>query len=199
MREPGGSPKIGVLGGAFDPPHNGHVALARAAISQFGLERLVVLVVASPGHKPVEADPDSRLLMAEAAFGDLPGAEVRRDEHARTIDGVRAGEFDGALFVVGADEFADFLDWKEPDELLEHVRLGVATRPGYPRERLEHVLAGLRRPDRVTFFEIEPLPIASRDLRSRLAAGQPVDGLVPPAVAGLIRSRGLYRLNGGLH
>ncbi|MDQ3823402.1 MAG: nicotinate-nicotinamide nucleotide adenylyltransferase [Actinomycetota bacterium] len=191
--------RLGLFGGAFDPPHNGHVALAKAAIDQLGLERLVVLVMAAPGHKDVATDVDTRLRLAVAAFGGIPGVEVRREDHARTIDTVRAGEFADATFLVGADEFADFRDWKDPDELLEHVRLGVATRPGFPRERLDEVLATLRRPDRVTFFDIEPVDVASRELRRRAAAGESIDADVPPPVASVVRSLGLYRRDGGLH
>ena len=88
-------------------------------------------------------------------FADVPFAEVRREEHAYTIDSLRAGGLDPekSVFLVGADEFAGFLTWKEPDEILERVRLGVATRPGYPAERLEPVLAALRRPYRVELFD----------------------------------------------
>jgi nicotinate-nucleotide adenylyltransferase len=190
---------IGLYGGAFDPPHEGHVALARGAHDDLGLERLLVLVQERPGHKDVVLGADDRLALARAAFADLPRTEVRSDPHARTIDAVRAGSFHDAVFLVGADEFADFLDWKEPDELLEHVRLGVATRPGFPRVRLEGVLRRLRRPDRVIFFDVEPVDAASRDVRARLASGQAVDDLVPTRVAALIEERGLYRRARGLH
>jgi nicotinate-nucleotide adenylyltransferase len=190
---------IGLLGGVFDPPHNGHVALAREALEHFGLERLIVLVVAQPGHKEAELDAEARLALARATFGELPRTEVRLDDHARTIDSVRAGDFGDAIFLVGADEFADFLGWKEPDELLDQVRLGVATRPGYPSAQLEEVLSRLRRPERVLFFELKPLEIASRDLRARAAAGQPIDAYVPTSVANAVRELGLYRRHAGLH
>ena len=180
----------GLLGGAFDPPHVGHVALARTAIERFGLERLVVLVVADPGHKGVDAPAEARLALAEAAFAGL--AEVRLDPFARTVDSLRAGEWDDPLFLVGADQFAAFLSWTEPDAVLDLARLGVATRPGYPREALEAVLRGLRRPERVLFFEIEPIAASSTEVRERVARGEPIDGLVPPAVAGLIADLKLY-------
>jgi len=184
----------GLLGGAFDPPHVGHVVLAQEAVQRFGLDRLLVLVVAEPGHKPVQTQVEERLELTRAALADVPLAEVRRDEHAYTVDSLRAGGFepDSTVFVIGADEFADFLTWKEPDEILDRVRLAVATRPGYPRERLEPVLAALRRPDRVELFEIPAVDVSSTDLRARLARGEDVDELLPPAVARRVVERGLY-------
>jgi nicotinate-nucleotide adenylyltransferase len=183
----------GLLGGTFNPPHNGHVALARGGLDHFALEHLVVLVVADPGHRSVDVDAETRLRLARAAFGELPRTEVRIDEHRFTVDSLRAGEWEEPIFLVGADQFADFLTWKEPEGVLELARLGVGTRPGYEREQFEDVLARLQRPERVLFFDIEPVPISSRELRERLTKGDSVDGLVPPAVAQLARELGLYR------
>ena len=184
----------GLLGGAFDPPHVGHVVLAREAIGRFGLDRLLVLVVAEPGHKPVETPVEERLELARAAFAEVPAAEVRLEEHAFTVDSLRAGGFDpdATVFLIGADELAGFLGWKDPDEILDLVRLGVATRPGYPPERLKPVLAALRRPDRVELFEIPAVDVASSDLRRRLAQGEDVGDLLPPGVARRVVERGLY-------
>jgi nicotinate-nucleotide adenylyltransferase len=186
----------GLYGGAFDPPHLGHVEVVRSAKERFGLERVVVLVNAKPGHKGVVLDAQTRLELARAAF---PDEDVRLDEHPRTIDMLRDGEWDDPLFLIGADQFCDFPTWREPDEVLARTRLAVATRPGFPRERLESVLERLSRPERVLFFEIEPHDIASRDVRARAAEGAPVDGLVPPAVARLISEGGLYGRETGLH
>jgi nicotinate-nucleotide adenylyltransferase len=184
----------GLLGGAFDPPHNGHVELARAALHRFKLDPLLVLVVAAPGHKQVETDVEDRLELARGAFADVPGTEIRREDHAFTIDSLRDGAYEDALFLIGADEFADFLSWKEPREILEHVRLAVATRPGFPRERLEPVLAELADlHDRIEFFEISAIPVSSTQVRNRVRNGQPIEGLVPPAVAEAIDRLGLYR------
>ena len=77
--------------------------------------------------------------------------------------------------------------------MLALSRIGVATRPGYPRERLDAVLRQLSRPDRVELFEIEPVPISSREIRDRVSRGESIAGLVPPAVAELIESLGLYQ------
>ncbi len=185
---------VGLFGGAFDPPHNGHVALARTAVDRFALERLLVLVVAAPGHKRVRTDVEQRLALARLAFGDVPKAEVVRDDHAYTIDSVRDGAFGSgdAVFLVGADEFADFLSWKEPNAILAHVRVGVATRPGYARERLASVLEQLERPERVEVFEIPAVPVSSTAIRARAARGEPIGELVPPAVARLVGELGVY-------
>jgi nicotinate-nucleotide adenylyltransferase len=182
----------GLFGGAFDPPHVGHVAVASAAKAAFDLPSLVVLVAERPAHKETTLPAEVRLELARAAF---PADDVRLDPYPRTIDLLRAERFDDPLFVVGADQFAGFLTWQEPNGVLELTRLAVATRPGYPRERLEPVLAELEAPERVVFFEIDPDPTASRDVRTRAAAGEPLDGLVPAEVARIVRERALYRLD----
>jgi len=180
----------GLFGGAFDPPHVGHVAVAEAAKERFSLPRLVVLVSVAPGHKPVLLDADTRLELARAAF---PDDDVRLDPYPHTIDLLRAEQFDDPLFVIGADQFRDFPTWQEPDEVLERTRVAVATRPGFSRDELDDVLGRLRQPERVLFFDVEPNAAASRDIRGLAAAGEPLDGLVPSAVAALIAERGLYR------
>ena len=180
----------GLLGGAFDPPHVGHVALLDTAERELGLSEVVVVVVADPGHKNVHCPAETRLALAQAAF---PDRAVELDRHARTVDMLRAGRWDDPVFLIGADEFAAFPAWKEPDAVLELARLGVASRPGYPRERLEEVLARLSRPDRVVFFEIDPIRVSSSEIREKVGRGEAIDGLVPPAVAAEIADRGLYR------
>ena len=158
-----------LYGGSFDPPHCGHVELARRAKEELGLGPLRVLVSADPGHKHVETPADIRLRLAQAAF---PDDDVVLDVYPRTIDLLRAHpEWSDSIVLIGADQFQDFLSWTEPHEVLRHARLAVATRPGYPDEALQAVLARLEQPDRVQFFGIDPMPVASRELRERLAAG----------------------------
>ncbi len=176
----------GILGGTFDPPQNGHVALAQAALEQLPIDRLVVLVAASPGHRDVVADAQARLQLAHAAFDDL-ASEVVLDEHAFTVDAVRGGRFGDAIFIVGADEGAAFPGWKEPDEVLRWVRLAVGTRSGYPPPDLE------RYGERVLWFELGSPPVSSSEVRQRIARDEPVDELVPRAVAAAIEEHRLYR------
>ena len=184
---------VGIFGGAFDPPHVGHVELARVGIEHYALQRLLIRVVEDPGHKEVSTAPEIRLLLAELAFAPLDEAEVALDPYARTVDSLEVLGLHDPVFLVGADEFASLPSWKHPERVLELARLGVATRPGVDRAALEAVLARLERPERVSFFDIEPHPVSSSAIRSRVAAGEPIDGLVPPAVAAEIAGLDLYR------
>lgn len=172
----------GILGGTFDPPHNGHVALAEAARKQLPIDELEIWVQEQPGHRGVFADPQTRLKLAEAAFS---GFDVRLEPHPFTADAVRGGE--EALFVVGADQAADFERWKDPEEVLKWVKLAVGTRGGYEMPDLS------RWRDRVVPFELASPEISSSEVRERVAAGETIDTLVPPAVAELIEELGLYR------
>ena len=172
----------GILGGRFDPPHVGHLALARTALVRFRLDRLVVTVVADAAHKESVAPAEDRLAMARLTFAGLP-ALVELEEHRYTVDALEArGERD-PIFLIGADELEAFDTWKEPERVLELARLGVATRPGHHREAES---------DRIELFELEPHDVSSTEIRGRAAHGEPLDGLVVPAVAAYIAEHGLY-------
>jgi nicotinate-nucleotide adenylyltransferase len=183
----------GILGGTFDPPHVGHVALARAAIAHYGLERLLVAVVADPGHKETVASPEARFELAHVAFRDVSGAEIVLDPHPRTVDFLEERKPRDAIFLLGGDEFADFPNWKEPWRVLSLVPLGVAMRPGVPEAELRELRARLPAPDRISFFEMEPATVSSSEVRARVARDEPVEDLVPPGVAAAIARLGLYR------
>ena len=193
------SSRIGIFGGAFDPPHDGHVALALEAIDHFHLGRLLVRVVADPGHKEVETAPQIRLTLAELAFAAIDEAEVSLDPFARTVDSLEAlcldapVGLDDPVFLIGADELAAFPTWTRPGRVLELARIGVATRPGSDRSELERVVGSLPRSGRVELFPITPLAVSSSEVRERVRAGLPIDDLVPVAVAAEIRRLGLYR------
>jgi nicotinate-nucleotide adenylyltransferase len=184
---------IGILGGVFDPPHNGHVALARAAIRELELDELLVLVVADPGHKRATTPADIRLELAELAFGDVPEVLVELDRHARTVDSLEErGLATDTFFILGADELAGFEEWKSPQRVLELVRLAVAMRPGVARDDVAAVRRRLGAPERIVEFGLDPLPISSSEIRDRIRHGQPIDELVAPAVAQAISRHWLY-------
>jgi nicotinate-nucleotide adenylyltransferase len=180
---------VGVLGGRFDPPHLGHLALARAAVEHFGIDELHVSVIADAAHKHSEAPAADRLALARLTFAEL-GATVELEEHRYTVDALEASGYDDPIFLIGADELAALPTWKEPERVLELARLGVAARPGF-----EPPVTSAR----VELFELEPHAISSSDLRGRVRKGESLDGLVVPAVAEYIAARGLYSRPGRLH
>lgn len=180
--------RTAILGGVFDPPHLGHVALAEGALSELGADRLLVLVAAAPGHKPTVLDPDTRLELARLALGHLSNTEFRLDDHAYTVDYLRDERPEDAVFVLGADEWAAFDSWKEPGAVKELIPLAVGRRPGAPEPHGE-----------VEVFDIDQRPISSSELRERLGRGEPVDDLVPAPVAREIARRRLYGRTTGVH
>jgi nicotinate-nucleotide adenylyltransferase len=148
---------------------------------------VLVLVSEHPGHKPTVLDAPTRVELARLAFADVAGTEVRPDPHAFTVDLLRDEQFDDAVLVIGADQWAVFDTWKEPGEIRRLIPIAVAARPGEP------VPGG-----DVRVFRIEQHPVSSSEIRARVAAGDSIDGLVPPAVASEIARRGLYAGVGGL-
>jgi nicotinate-nucleotide adenylyltransferase len=172
---------VAIFGGRFDPPHTGHLALARAAAEQLPVDGLLVTVVAEAAHKASVAAAEHRLEMARLTFRD---AGVELEPHRYTVDALEARGLDDPIFLIGADELADFPTWKEPDRVLELARLGVAARPGY---------AAPSGSDRILIFEVEPHAVSSTEIRARIRDGEPVTGLVVPEVEAYIRAHGLYR------
>jgi nicotinate-nucleotide adenylyltransferase len=183
---------VGILGGVFDPPHLGHIALARAAVAKLALDELLVLVVADPGHKAATTPAETRLELARLAFADVPGAIVELDRHARTVDFLEDRRPQDALFILGADELASFESWKSPGRVLELIRLAVAMRPGIARDDVSGVRERLAAGDRIVEFELEPIAISSSGIRTRIARGEPVADVLPPRVAEAISRLGLY-------
>jgi nicotinate-nucleotide adenylyltransferase len=183
---------VGILGGVFDPPHVGHVALARAAVAELGLDQLLVLVVADPGHKVATTPAAIRLELARLAFADISEAIVELDRHSRTVDSLEERRPPDALFILGADELAGIESWKSPDRVLELVRLAVAMRPGVSREDVAAVRNRLAAGDRILEFAMEPIAISSADIRARVARGEPVEDVLPPGVSDAISRLGLY-------
>jgi nicotinate-nucleotide adenylyltransferase len=185
----------GLLGGAFDPPHDGHLALARGAREHIGLARVVVVATREAPHKRGENPAQVRFRLAEAAFAGMERVELSRHEldlgePAYTVDTARwaADRWGEVVVLVGTDQLAAFRSWRDPEGVLAAARLGVATRPGFPCEAPDTV-----RPERIECFEIEPLPLSSSEIRARVRAGEPIDDLVPARVAALVRELGLYR------
>jgi nicotinate-nucleotide adenylyltransferase len=196
--------RLGLFGGTFDPPHYGHLLLARAACTQLDLDRVLWVVTADPPHKQgVEISPvGDRLDMVAAAIASEPAFALSRVDVDRpgphwAADTVKliAAQNPGAemFYLMGSDSLRDLPTWGRPREFLSCCALGVLRRPGDDVDlaALEPVLPGVTA--RTTFVDVPPLDIASHDIRRRVRTGVGIAGLVPPAVAALIASRGLYR------
>ena len=196
--------KIGIFGGTFDPPHNGHLALASAARDELGLDKVLWVPAADPPHKQGrEISPAAdRLALVRAAIAGRPGFEVSRVDLDRpgphfTADtlALLARRHPGAelVFVMGGDSLRDLPTWGRPHEIVAGATLAVLRRPGdrVDLPALEAVLPGLTR--KVQFIDEPPMGLSAHAIRERVRAGQPLDGLVPPKVARLIAQRGLYR------
>ena len=181
---------VGVFGGRFDPPHLGHVALARAAVERFGIDDLRVSVVADAAHKGSEAPPADRLAMARLAFAEL-GATVELEEHRYTVD---------ALEAAGVCR-PDLPDRRRRARRFPHLEAaGAGARAGTSRRRHP---ARATRPSstsaRIEPFELEPHPVSSSEIRERARSGESIDGLVAPAVGAYIREHGLYVRDSRVH
>ena len=193
-----GLKRLGLFGGTFDPPHNAHFALARAALDEFQLDSLHWIPAGRPWQKARQiTEAAHREAMVRAAIDGEPRfvldrIEIERQGPSYTLDTVRALRAQHAAaalyLVIGADQYAGLHTWQGWQELLGLVTLAVANRPGLMPPVNADVL---RTPHRAV-----PLPmldISATDIRSRVARGLPVDSLVPPAVARYIKTNGLYR------
>ena len=195
--------RIGILGGTFSPPHVGHLACTEAALSQLGLDRLLLMPVALPPHKDAGEDPgpEHRLAMCRlAAAGDerieVSELEVDRGGPSYTVDTLRAlheaSPQDELTFLAGGDMAASLPGWREPEEVLRLARVAVAEREGAGRDEVERALADLEGRDRVVFFDMPRVDVSSSAIRHSIAAGRPVGDLVPDAVGRYIEEHGLY-------
>jgi nicotinate-nucleotide adenylyltransferase len=192
-------PRIGILGGTFDPVHVGHLVAAVNARSALDLDRVVLMVANVPwqkvGQRAVTSAED-RFAMVAAAVGDVAGLEAGRLEIDRggdsytadTLATLAAADPDASLFlIVGWDVAADLATWERWEEIQRLATLVVVNRPGAGRP------AGLDGAGwRVEEVTVPNLEISSTDLRERAASGRPLDYLVPEAAVHCLRARGLY-------
>ena len=203
--------RLGLFGGTFDPPHYGHLQLVQAARQQLGLTKVLWIVTADPPHKqgnPISPVTD-RVTMVLAMLADS-ATQPATDELSRVdIDrpgphysadtvAILARQFPATelVFLMGGDSLRDLPTWHRPLDLLKYCSLGVLRRPGDSIDsallaKLENTLPGITA--KVVFVEAPPVNIASHDLRQRVRAGASLAGLIPEAVAAIIRERNLYR------
>ncbi|MBK9740465.1 MAG: nicotinate-nucleotide adenylyltransferase [Actinobacteria bacterium] len=195
--------RIGVMGGSFDPIHNGHLVAASEVAHRFDLDRVLFSPTGLAWRKTAEhaASAELRYLMtvvataADARF-DVTRVDIDRQGPTYTVDTLRdlQAQFvqehpdDTAswFFITGADALADIVAWRDPDQILAHAHLIGVTRPG-------HELADPGLPaGAATLVEVPALAISSTDIRARVGRGEPIRYLVPAGVQHLIAKHGLY-------
>ena len=193
-----------MLGGTFDPPHNGHLALAQAVRDALALTQLLFVPAADPPHKRGQPKTPvaQRVAMLQCTLEDQPGMCLSRLDIDRpgphySLDTMRllgAAHPDALLwFVMGADSLRDLPDWHRPQELVTLCRLAVVPRPGVAARPDMHkdLLPGLAQ--RVDMIDCGPFPLASREIAARLRADKDARGMLPQAVLDFIAKHGLYR------
>jgi len=192
--------RIGVLGGTFDPLHNTHCAVARAALDMHLVDRVLFVVAGRPPHKNEGpyATADERYAMVEAALAEESrmepcSLEIAREGPSYTRDTLaelhRLNPDADLALIVGFDTLLDIPNWKDPDGVLGQAHLLVVQRPG----AAGRVPARLEGAYSVLPFEADSL--SSTEVRQRVAAGESVTGLVPTAVRNYIKRHGLYQVS----
>jgi nicotinate-nucleotide adenylyltransferase len=195
--------RIGVLGGTFDPVHNGHLYVADALRAALGLERVVWVPAGLPPHKTgqiVSQDRDRLAMLEQALAGsatdEIDTIDIDRTGPSYTADTLEslAERFSPArlFFLMGEDSLRDLPTWHDPERLLRFAELAVAARPGVDAdlESVARQVPAVRR--RVHLVPTEEIPISSSEIRQRVRENRSILGLVPAAVEAYIRNRGLY-------
>jgi nicotinate-nucleotide adenylyltransferase len=196
-------PRVGLLGGTFNPPHVAHLVCATQALAQVGLERVQFVPVHEPPHKAIGVEPglahrvemcrlavagDERLDVS-LADADVPGPSFTVDTLRRLHERFPG---DQLTFIVGGDMALSLPTWREPEAILELAEVAVAEREGVRRIDIIDRLAGLRA-DRISFFDMPRIDVSSSLVRRYIAGGRPIRHLVPNAVERYIADAGLYR------
>ena len=197
--------RVGILGGTFDPVHQGHLDIAGRAMDEAGLDRIIFIPAAQPRLKSAEptASSEHRTEMLRLAVDGRCGFEVseielRRSGPTRSVETleelcVELGSAAEMYFILGLDVLARFHEWVEPQRVVDLARLLAVNRPGYSSFDWESFYD--RNPyarGRVDCIDSTAIDISASELRGRLAAGVPVGGLLPESVERYIRANGLY-------
>ena len=189
-------PRIGVMGGTFDPIHHGHLAAASEVQRSYDLDEVVFVPTGQPYQKSGVSQAEHRYLMTAIATASNPRFTVSRVDIDRpgptyTIDTLRDLRKDrpdaDLFFISGADAVAQILDWKDNDELWDLAHFVAVSRPGHALS-----IRGLPT-ERVSSLEVPALAISSTDCRARVDRGYPVWYLVPDGVVQYISKHHLYR------
>ena len=196
--------RIGILGGTFNPPHLGHLAIAQEAHAQLGLDKVVLMPVFMPPHKALDDDPgpEARYELCHLAVAKddrfaVSRLELDRGGPSYTVDTLRtihAGSpGDDLTFIVGGDVAQGLPSWREPEAILELATVAVAEREGIRRQDIAERVSALPGAGRLVFFDFPRMDVSSSQIRRRVREGRPIRYLVPDDVARVIGARGYYR------
>jgi len=199
------TPRLGIYGGTFDPPHLGHLILAETAADTLRLDQVLFVPAGTPPHKvaaTLRSAAEHRLAMVRLAIEGNPRFALSRVDLDRpgphySVDMLHLlrDEHPGAalFFLIGADSLADLPTWSRPRELIGLACLGVMRRPGAAPDldALEREIPGLHR--RMMWLDAPTIDIAASDLARRIAAGRSVRYQIPDDVCLYIEEHGLYR------
>jgi nicotinate-nucleotide adenylyltransferase len=189
-------PRIGVMGGTFDPIHNGHLVAASEAADAFGLDEVIFVPTGLPWHKKAVTSAEHRYLMTVVATAANPRFRVSRIDIDRegvtyTVDTLSdvAKLHPGAdlFFITGADAIAQILAWKDIDQIWSLAHFVAVTRPGHEIALPDSPKAN------ISVLEIPALAISSTDVRERIKTNKPVWYLVPDGVVQYIAKHELYQ------
>ena len=196
--------KMGILGGTFDPIHQGHLVIAEQVADALGLERVIFVPSGVPPHKPassVKASGEDRSRLVEVAIGGngkfcMDRIEIDAGEAMYSVDTVplvkERYEGDEWYFILGSDEVSNLLSWKEPDRLLEQAHVAAAARPGYDISNLDHLAEALENYHKIVPVECTLMNISATRIRRMLSESESIRYLVPDGVYEIIHRRGLY-------
>jgi nicotinate-nucleotide adenylyltransferase len=195
--------RVGILGGAFNPPHIGHLVCAQEALLQLELDSVLFVPVGEAPHRELETDPgpETRLEMVELAIGDddrFAGSrmEIDRDGPSYTSDTLRelraAAPDDEHVLILGGDQAAALPEWHEPEQVLELAQLAVVERSNWSRNAVGIRVGRLKGAERIRYLDMPVIQVSSSSIRRRVALGLPIRYLVPDRVASFIESKDLY-------
>ena len=198
-----GACRVGVMGGTFDPPHVGHLALAGGVASALGLKRVLFMPTGNPNFKRGQhvTPAHVRAEMVALAIAGLPAfeldlREVKRAGVTYTVDTLlemRAEQPDAQLyFILGADSVETLSKWRRAAQMVDLCTFVAVQRPGYCFARIRRALEESGLGFRVEYVEIDTPDVSSTQVRAAVKRGENVDGLVPAAVAEYIREHELY-------
>jgi nicotinate-nucleotide adenylyltransferase len=196
--------RVGVLGGAFNPPHIGHLVLAQEAAAQLGLERVHLMTTGRAPHKEIADDPGrltrhemteiaaagNHLLVADSDEVDAAEAGEDPSYTVETLRRLKKREKAELVLLMGADVAAQLEAWHGPAQIVEIARIGVAARPGAMLDEAEAALDRLGA--EVEEIRMPEIGVSSTRIRRRVGQGRPIRYLVPDGVMEFIEAQGLY-------